>query len=346
MSRRKEKKDDDIVKFNLFDQFIRQTLIDTYVEPGDSVCEVLCGKSADLGKLQRAKVQDYTGIDPMPASIEEAKKRWQARGESFPAEFVALDLMKHSVKDRVTREFDSIICFGKLQHSFADPVRAVNLIHNIGPILKLGGWFFGFTFDSSTLWSLAQKTMKPGVATEPLVVENELFDLEFAPLVDKRNNTFLPLFQPYGSKFSLTLKNPLQEKSDPSQLAKHNHYCIHFPSLLKVTEKVGLELMFISNFRDFYNERRHACKQLWESMHLLNDKGKLSSRLLELLSLYCVFAFKKIRVDSTESKKTEREKQQQRMKRPRPSVTDETPFEEAEAAARSTEGNMREQIEN
>ena len=45
-----------------FELWVRQTLIKLYIEPGDYVCEFMCGKLSDLSKYEKAQIGRFVGI--------------------------------------------------------------------------------------------------------------------------------------------------------------------------------------------------------------------------------------------------------------------------------------------
>jgi hypothetical protein len=77
-----------------FENWVREILIQTFVDPGATVCELLCDKGQDIGKLQRAQIRYYIAVDAEISHLNEAKRLWRAKREPFLAEFVCADPSK------------------------------------------------------------------------------------------------------------------------------------------------------------------------------------------------------------------------------------------------------------
>lgn len=45
-----------------------------------------------------------------------------------------------------------VFCISLLQNCFSDESSVKSLLHNVASILRPGGYFFGITADSSTIW--------------------------------------------------------------------------------------------------------------------------------------------------------------------------------------------------
>lgn len=264
------------------EQWVRNVLISLYVEQGSSLCEVLCGPGADLGKLQRAGIEQYVGIEHVPQCIQKAQQ--EARKYRFSANIFRMDPSKYCLRDRIEKVFDSVVCFGRLEHNFSKAMRALNFINNVASILRPGGIFFGFTVDTASVWEKAQAKLEedPTLSSTRdhpsvlLSVECPLFTIEF-PKVDKasrRPNRVEHMFREYGSLYTLKLKDG----------SKSTQFMFHMPSVLKMCEKVGLKCLHMTNFRDFYNEHRFAFPEGLPGRALSEDQ-------LELAGMYTVFAF-------------------------------------------------------
>lgn len=63
-----------------FEDWIKEFLISTLVDDGDSVCELMSNRGVNLGKFQRANVAHYTVIEPVvrpcPLSLFFAFRIW------------------------------------------------------------------------------------------------------------------------------------------------------------------------------------------------------------------------------------------------------------------------------
>jgi len=101
-------------------------LITEIVEANQSVCEFYCNSGLDLGKIQRAKVAKYVGVDTSVESLNEAKERWKSKKKPFPADFIRVDVMLESLQSKLQSDekFDHVICFNGLQKCFENIQKA------------------------------------------------------------------------------------------------------------------------------------------------------------------------------------------------------------------------------
>lgn len=289
--------------------WVRHVLIKTFVNEGDKVCEVFCGKGADIGKYKRAKVGKYVGVDYMEQALDEAKKKWKSSQDHLPGvsgEFFHIDIMKHNIKDRVDGSFDVVSCAGRLDYAFANKLKALNFISNISKVLQPKGFFFGFMIDSSTVWTKAQpqvqrKEEESGIVAQSadnihLKVPSHLYRVDFLRGEKKSseksssNNSSTgvvavgnTIFQAYGSKYSINYVDG----------TSHSHFMVHLPTLIKLAEKYGLRLLHCSNFLDFFNENKLAYKDSLQTMGVLGSTDSLQLKQLDLIECFTTFVFQK-----------------------------------------------------
>lgn len=87
----------------------------------------------------------------------------------------------------------------------------------------------------------------------------------------------------FGGRFRLSVKG-----ADASL-----HYIIHIPTLLRICESVGLQMISISNFLDFHREHKYAFRESLKSMNIPSDLVGGRVPEADLLSLYATFIFEK-----------------------------------------------------
>lgn len=73
------------------EQWVKTVLITEIIEKDHWVLELCCGSGLEIGKLGRAKIGNYVGIDPSKEKIKEANQRWIEKKKPFPARFETLD---------------------------------------------------------------------------------------------------------------------------------------------------------------------------------------------------------------------------------------------------------------
>ncbi|KAF6161204.1 hypothetical protein GIB67_007845 [Kingdonia uniflora] len=103
--------------------FAKTALIKIFVLPYATVCDLYCGNGEDMDKWDEAQIGHYIGIGKFESLLRE---------KSVPA--------------------DIVCCLQHLQLCFETEERARSLLCNVSAILRLGGYFFGITPDSSTIW--------------------------------------------------------------------------------------------------------------------------------------------------------------------------------------------------
>jgi hypothetical protein len=161
-----------------FESWVREVLIQSFVSPGSRICELFCGKGQDFGKLARARVHEYVGIDTAAPPLEEAEKRWRAKHKPFPATFLNVDPCRGSIQELVGA-VQTVLCPGRLQRAFSDRARAARFLSNTAAVLEPGGFLIGHTLDPAVVWGLGQKHLARRDHKDKLVVRTEAYSLDF-----------------------------------------------------------------------------------------------------------------------------------------------------------------------
>lgn len=155
----------------------------------------------------------------------------------------------------------------------------------VSEVLSPGGYFFGTTTDSAAIWTLAQKEIthreshkRRGYSLSNEVrVKAKLFEVE---LPDGDN------IKTVGTAYNVRYRNQLQKDSG---------YLVHFPTLVERAKEVGLRMVEIANFREFWDEHRKTSQDLLSTIIAKEfpsgDVPPLSSHDLEVFSLFCTFVF-------------------------------------------------------
>ncbi|XP_024389594.1 uncharacterized protein [Physcomitrium patens] len=275
--------------------FVKKSLIKQLVPTGAVVCDFYCGRGVDTDNWAEAQIGKYVGIDLSSSALEEAKEQWEKNGKRFAAKFCELnpcmvDLERNLGEDGLSA--DVVTCLAHLQDCFAAEDMVRQLLKNVASLLKPGGYFFGATPDSSTIWYKYQKAVEGAMKAGSLRANGHLprvrTDLYSISFEDDR-------FNQYGSRYQLRFT----DDTVPPQ----PQILVHFPSLIRHAEEFGLEYVEIQNLTEFYEDYRvpfaetlqNSCGTLVDSKGnpVVDGKSRLSPIAQDVLSLYTTFIFKK-----------------------------------------------------
>ncbi|XP_057979509.1 mRNA cap guanine-N7 methyltransferase 2 isoform X2 [Malania oleifera] len=270
-------------------EFAKAALIKIFVQPYATVCDLYCGGGADAEKWDEAQIGHYIGIDAASSGISEVRGVWESQRKTYTAEFFEVDPCMENIELHLQDKgnvADVVCCLQHLQLCFETEERARKLLHNVSSLLKPGGYFFGITPDSSTIWAKYQKnveayhnkssSMKPNIV--PNCIRSESYVITFEVEEEK-----FPLF---GKKYQLKFA---------SDISAEVHCLVHFPSLIRLAREAGLDYVEIQNLTEFYDDNRaqFAGMLLNSGQNLVDPRGRLVPRSYDVLGLYTTFIFQK-----------------------------------------------------
>lgn len=269
--------------------FVKNVLINIFVFPYATVCDMYCGKVPDVEKWDEAQIGHYIGIDVATSGVNEVKEAWETQRKAYTHEFIELDPCIEDIdlhwKDKEKR-VDIVFCMHNLQVCFDSEEKARRLLHNVSSLLKPGGYFLGITPDSSTIWAKYQKNveachnrsggMKPNIVPSCIRSENYMITFE----VEEEKFPF------FGKKYQLKFA---------SDISAETQCLVHFPSLLRLAREAGLEHTEIQNLTDFYDDNRaQFLGMLQDAGHnFIDPRGRLLPRSYDVLGLFATFIFQK-----------------------------------------------------
>ncbi|KAJ8551456.1 hypothetical protein K7X08_021471 [Anisodus acutangulus] len=275
--------------------FVKTLLINIFVSPYATVCEMYCGKVPDVDKWDEAQIGHYIGIDVATLGANEVKEAWESQRKAYTSEFIELDPCIEDIdsywKDK-EKQADIVFCMHNLHACFDSEEKARRLLHNVSSLLRPGGYFLGITPDSSTIWAKYQKNveayhnrsggMKPSIVPNCIRSENYMITFE----VEEEKFPF------FGKKYQLKFA---------SDISAETQCLVHFPSLLRLAREAGLESTEIQNLTDFYDDNRaQFLGMLQDAGHnFIDPRGRLLPRSYDVLSLYTTFIFQKPDPDIT-----------------------------------------------
>ncbi|GLT88792.1 hypothetical protein SLE2022_068010 [Rubroshorea leprosula] len=270
-------------------EFAKTALIKIFIHPYATVCDLYCGGGPDAEKWDGAQISHYIGIDVSSSGISEIRSAWESQRKNFTAEFFEADPCNDNLDiplQEKAGQADLICCLQHLQLCFETEEKARKLLNNVASLLKPGGYFFGITPDSSTIWAKYQKnveayhnrssSMKPNIVPNCIRSENYMITFE----VEEEK---FPLF---GKKYQLKFA---------SDFSAETHCLVHFPSLIRLAREAGLEYVEIQNLTEFYDDNRaqFAGMILNAGQNLVDPRGRLLPRSYDMLGLYTTFIFQK-----------------------------------------------------
>ncbi|XP_039023437.1 mRNA cap guanine-N7 methyltransferase 2-like isoform X1 [Hibiscus syriacus] len=276
-------------------EFAKTALIKIFVHPYATVCDLYCGGGADAEKWDGPQIGHYVGIewmliaDVVSSGINEVREAWESQRKNFTSEFFEADPCADNLETLLQEkdiQADLVCCLQHLQLGFETEEKARRLLSNVSFLLKPGGYFFGITPDSSTIWAKYQKnveayhnrssSMKPNIV--PNCIRSESYTITFEIEEEK-----FPLF---GKKYQLKFS---------SDVSAETHCLVHFPSLIRLAREAGLEYVEIQNLTEFYDDNKSLLSgmMLNAGPNLLDPRGRLLPRSYDVLGLYTTFIFQK-----------------------------------------------------
>jgi len=326
-----QRKDSRIYFMRNFNNWTKSVLIQEYVDklrqshlgdgrPRINVLDIACGKGGDLMKWQKSNVSHVVGVDIASTSIEQCKQRYQDmkernRGRLFSGEFFAADCTKARIQESYQDkdiQFDLVSCQFAFHYCFESLPQAEQMLQNISENMRRGAYFIGTTPDSRDIMARLQ-----GSSTNSF--GNNVFSVTFPENYDKTTPPRL-----FGEEYTFHLE----------EVVDCPEFLVHFPSFVKLAEKYGLMLVGNERFQNYFKKKTENKKNpddQWrvdENKKLLNRMnalecypnskyvgeenqydhaqeehqqgegktfGTLTKDEWEALTIYIVFAFRKIK---------------------------------------------------
>ena len=217
-----------------------------------------CGKGGDLLKWQRSNVSHVVGVDIAGTSIEQCKERYKdmshkGRGRLFRGEFYAADCTKTRIQDLYSDrdiQFDLVSCQFAFHYCFESVGQAECMLRNISENLQKGGYFIGTTPNSDDIMARLQ-------AAGGRSFGNKVFSVTFPP--DTGTTSQPPLF---GAEYTFHLE----------EVVDCPEFLVHFPTFVKLAEKFGLLMVGKERFQNYFNKKlKGPGKSLLNKMNALES---------------------------------------------------------------------------
>ncbi|KAL3626681.1 hypothetical protein CASFOL_029453 [Castilleja foliolosa] len=282
-------------------QFVKTALINIFVSPYATVCDLYCGKVPDEEKWDEAQIGHYIGIDVATSGVSEVREAWESRRKSYTSEFLEFDPCIEDVAlhwKNKENQADIVFCMQHLPLCVETEEKLKRLLHNVSSLLKPGGYFLGITPDSSTIWTKYQKNVEAyhnkGGGTKPNIFPNSIRSESYTITFEIEEEKF-PFF---GKKYQLKFAGDMSGET---------HCLVHFPSLIRLAREAGMDYIEIQNLTEFYDDnsvrvltlltwllRAQLAGMLMNAGHnLVDQRGRLVPRSYDVLGLYTTFIFQK-----------------------------------------------------
>lgn len=241
-----------------FNNWVKSMLISEYINKvrgstsrGSSDLKVLdmcCGKGGDLLKWQKANISHLICTDIADVSVDQCEERYNKLKErqprTFSAEFIKCDAT-HENQREMYRDPDVKLDLTSIQfafhYCFESLPQAELMLKNATECLKPGGYFIGTIPD-------AYEIMKRQRKADSDTFGNNIYEIriKFDP---KSPNLF-------GAKYDFHLE----------EVVDCPEFLVHFPTLVRLAEKFGLELIQKDTFEEFYKKMQPQGMGLLEKM--------------------------------------------------------------------------------
>ena len=270
----------DILNLKNLNNWVKSVLIGKHIKSNGAVLDLACGKGGDMLKFQAGKCTLYVGIDIAIASVRDALTRYNGYdgrpGMKFAATLMVGDLCKDSLDAALPagQYFDLVSCQFALHYSFVSEERARAFLRNVSARLRPGGVFVGTTTDANVL----VRRLREAPALE---FGNVHYNVRFGAAHAAKK---FPADAPFGISYRFSLTESVEDCEE---------YLVHFPTLRRLAEEHGLELVSVQNFTDLFAAEWRSNKPLLDKMRVLPPNGFFPDAQWEVAHLYCGFAFRK-----------------------------------------------------
>lgn len=248
-----------------FNNWIKSSLINEYLTKvkgtlklGDPlrVLDMCCGKGGDLLKWDKANITHLICTDIAEISIQDCEGRYKSMlernqgqkfGKPFTAEFFDCDSTLHRLREKFkdpSIELNLVSCQFAFHYCFESLKQAECMIRNASECLRTGGFFIGTIPDAN---DIIKRQREAGANS----FGNDIYKITF--LCDTESP---PLF---GAKYNFELDG----------VVNCPEFLVHFPLLVKLARKFGLELVMKERFEDYFDTNWESSKVLLERMKAL-----------------------------------------------------------------------------
>ncbi|KAK3576375.1 hypothetical protein CHS0354_018923 [Potamilus streckersoni] len=303
-----------------------QTLKKERGHRGIAVLDLCSGKGGDLLKWKKGDIARLVCTDIAGTSVEQSEVRYKEmlnrerhKDQVFTAEFITADCTKVRLREMYkdpNMKLDLCSCQFSFHYCFESLPQAQMMLQNAVENLQLGGYFIGSTPHAQELVHRLRESPDMSFGNEVYRVTFDLPDKENIPLFGAKYNfhlegvvdcpeflVFFPvlikLAEEYGMKlrFKKTFADYFNEQIENQEhrvLLSRMQALEPYPPE-KDTEPMGLKDTDYKSADEFLQEaqQRESSDDRYRSRP--QKIGTLSKAEWEAITLYCVFAFQKVK---------------------------------------------------
>ncbi|KAH8082326.1 guanine-N(7)-methyltransferase domain-containing protein [Filobasidium floriforme] len=257
---------------------------DRSLRPNGRVLDMGCGKGGDIDKWNRAKIEEYVGIDVASGSIQDFNERIQSsrRRLNFRPHLYVLDCFSFPISVAVPRallepKFDTISMQFCMHYAFESEKKVRQMLENISNSLRIGGTFLGTTLSASRLLDLLSHIPEE---SEELSIGNPYYNIVF----DKRDYEGT-----YGHSYRFTLVEAVEDCAE---------FIVHWEAFRELALSYGLKEVYRKDFDEVFAEEQTKPEsvKLAERMGVTtNGHLNMDAEQWSACSIYMAFAFMKVK---------------------------------------------------
>nr|XP_022343188.1 mRNA cap guanine-N7 methyltransferase-like [Crassostrea virginica]XP_022343189.1 mRNA cap guanine-N7 methyltransferase-like [Crassostrea virginica] len=291
------------------------------------VLDLCSGKGGDLLKWKKAGISRLVCADIAGTSVEQCEVRYREMmgrghhdryaGETFSAEFITADCTKVRLREKyqdASMTFDLCSCQFSFHYCFESLPQAKMMLQNACECLSLGGYFIGTTPNSQEIMKRLRMSENKSFGNEVYRVTYEMDDLDSVPLFGAKYNfhlegvvdcpeflVYFPMLEKLADDYGMRLlyKKPFAEFF--SENAEKGEY----RSLLNKMQ--GLETYPSDGLMGTESDDYTDTEGTYQEVVAGDDRpdhvkqrgppkvGTLSKSEWEATTIYCVFAFQKVK---------------------------------------------------
>lgn len=251
------------IKSVLINEFITNIRDSSKLGAPLRVLDMCCGKGGDLNKWEKARISHLICTDIAEVSIEQCESRYklladrqnkggggrhhnQFPSKLFSAEFFACDSTRARLREQYkdpSIDLNLVSCQFAFHYCFESLKQAECMVKNAAECLKTGGFFIGTMPDANEIMRRQKKANSQTFGNGVYEI-SFLCDTECPPL--------------FGGKYNFQLDG----------VVNCPEFLVHFPLLLKLARKYGLELVMKESFGEYFKRMIDTCKLLMRCIQL------------------------------------------------------------------------------